>query len=60
MAIGADRIFLACGAIDSREQIAAGLTALVSFKFKLDPYNESHVLIFCNKKKDAIKVLRYD
>lgn len=59
MAAGADRIFLACGATDFRKQIA-GLTAMVSLQFKLDPYEESHVFIFCNKKKDAIKVLRYD
>ena len=59
MAAGADRIFLACGATDFRKQIA-GLTAMVSLQFDLDPYEESHVFIFCNKKKDAIKVLRYD
>lgn len=59
MAVGADRIFLACGATDFRKQIA-GLTAMVSLQSDLDPYEESHVFIFCNKKKDAIKVLRYD
>ena len=59
MAAGADRIFLACGATDFTKQIA-GLTAMVSLQFDLDPYEESHVFIFCNKKKDAIKVLRYD
>ena len=38
----------------------ASLTAMVSLQFKLDPYEEGYVFIFCNKKKDAIKVLRYD
>ena len=33
---------------------------MVSLQFKLDPYEEGYVFIFCNKKKDAIKVLRYD
>lgn len=33
---------------------------MVGLQFKLDPYEESHVFIFCNKKKDIIKVLRYD
>ena len=32
----------------------------MSLQFHLDPFQESHVFIFCNKKKDAIKVLRYD
>ena len=59
MACGASRIFLACGATDFRKQIT-GLTAMVSLQFKLDPFQESYVFIFCNKKKDAIKVLRYD
>lgn len=59
MTEGASRIFLACGATDFRKQIT-GLSAMVNLQFKLDPYQESYVFIFCNKKKDAIKVLRYD
>jgi transposase len=59
MAEGASHIYLACGTTDFRKQIQ-GLTALVSLQFHLDPFQESHVFIFCNKKKDAIKVLRYD
>ena len=56
---GADRIFLACGCTDFRKQIT-GLAGMVQIQFKLDPYQESYVFIFCNKKRDAIKVLRYD
>lgn len=59
MADGASHIFLACGPTDFRKQIS-GLTALVSLQFQLDPFLEGHVFIFCNKKKDSIKVLRYD
>lgn len=59
MANGAGHIFLACGPTDFRKQIS-GLAAMVSLQFKLDPFQESHVFIFCNKKKDSIKVLRYD
>lgn len=59
MADGASRIFLACGPVDFRKQIT-GLTAMVSLQFKLDPFQESYVFIFCNKKKDSIRVLRYD
>ena len=59
IAEGATRIFLACGATDFRKQIP-GLAATVSLSFKLDPYNGDCVFIFCNRKRDSIKVLRYD
>ena len=52
-------IFLVCGATDFRKQIP-GLAATVSLSFKLDPYNGDCVFIFCNRKRDSIKVLRYD
>ena len=55
----ASHIFLACGATDFRKQIP-GLVATVTLQFQLDPYNGSYVFIFCNRKRDAIKVLRYD
>ena len=56
---GASRIFLACGSTDFRKQIP-GLVAAVSTQFQLDPYQGDLVFIFCNKKRDSIKVLRYD
>lgn len=56
---GASRIFLACRSTDFRKQIS-GLIATVTLNFKLDPYNSSYVFIFCNRRKDSIKVLRYD
>ena len=56
---GASRIFLACGATDFRKQIP-GLIATVTMNFRLDPYNGSYVFIFCNRRRDSIKVLRYD
>ncbi len=59
IAEGASRIFLACGSTDFRKQIP-GLVAMVTLNFKLDPYNDDYVFIFCNRKRDAIKVLRYD
>ena len=37
-----------------------GLVAVVTLSFKLDPYNGDYVSIFCNRKRDSIKVLRYD
>ncbi len=52
-------IYIACGATDFRKQID-GLVALVNLQFKLDPFSDSCVFIFCNKRKNSIKVLRYD
>lgn len=52
-------IYIAVGPTDFRKQ-AKSLTSLVLSSFKLDPYDESYVFIFCNRKRDGIKVLRYD
>jgi len=54
-----DHIYLACGGTDFRKQIS-GLVAMVHMQFKLDPYNGSCAFIFCNKKWNGIKILRYD
>ena len=54
-----DHLFLACGSTDFRKQIS-GLVAMVYMQFKLDPYNGSCAFIFCNKKRNCIKILRYD
>ena len=59
IAEGASRIFLACGSTDFGKQIPR-LVAMVTLNFKLDPYNDDYVFIFCNRKRDTIKVLRYD
>lgn len=55
----AEHVCLAMGATDFRKQ-AASLVSMVSMQFGLDPFTESCVFIFCNKRKNAIKVLRYD
>ena len=54
-----EHIYIACQSTDFRKQID-GLVALVTMQFKLDPFSESCAFIFCNKRKNAIKVLRYD
>ena len=54
-----EHIYIACQSTDFRKQID-GLVVLVSMQFKLDPFSKSCVFIFCNKKKNSIKVLRYD
>ena len=59
IATGAEHILLACGETDFRRQID-GLAALVSLKYKLDPYSGTSLFIFCNKRRNSIKVLRWD
>ena len=55
----AEHIYIACDFTDFRKQIES-LSALVSLKFNLDPYTSKCIFIFCNKKKNSIKVLRWD
>lgn len=51
-------IYIAYGATDFRKQIPA-LCAEVRSRFKLNPY-KNVAFIFCNKKRNSIKVLCYD
>ncbi len=55
----AKHIFLAIGSTDFRKQISS-LVAMTQLQFNMDPFNSTSIFIFCNKKKDAIKILRYD
>jgi len=59
LACDADHVYLAMGATDFRKQ-AASLVPMVNMQFGLDPFTENCVFIFCNKRRNAIKVLRYD
>ncbi|SFR87078.1 IS66 family insertion sequence element accessory protein TnpB [Anaeromicropila populeti] len=52
-------VYLALGATDFRKQISS-LASLVQLQFGIDPFMESSLFIFCNKKRDSIKLLRYD
>jgi len=52
-------IYLAIGTTDFRKQIQ-GLTSIVQTQFGKDPFKESSIFIFCNRKRDSVKVLRYD
>ena len=51
-------IYIAYGATDFRKQISS-LCATVENKFKTSPYNHD-AFIFCNKKRNSIRVLCYD
>lgn len=55
----AQHIYLAVGPTDFRKQINS-LVSLVQLQFGTDPFLESSAFIFCNKKRDSVKVLRYD
>ena len=53
-----DNIYIAYGTTDFRKQ-ASALCSMVQDNFKMNPYNRS-AYIFCNKKRNSIKVLCYD
>lgn len=53
-----NQIYIAYGATDFRKQISA-LCNIVKNNFGENPYNGS-AYIFCNKKRNSIKVLCYD
>ena len=50
----ATHIYFACGATDFRKQTES-LASLVSAQFKLDPYLQDCVFVFCNKKEMQLK-----
>ena len=51
-------IYIAYGATDFRKQISS-LCAEIKSRFNLNPY-KNVAFIFCNKKRNSIKVLCYD
>ena len=51
-------IYIAYGATDFRKQIGS-LCTEVKARFNLNPYKNA-AFIFCNKKRNSIKVLCYD
>lgn len=55
----AEHIYLTCGATDFRKQIE-GLCAIVSLKYCLNPYSPVCVFLFCNKKRNCLKALRFE
>lgn len=59
IAYGAEHIYLALGATDFRKH-QNGLASLVSLKFKLDPHSGTSVFLFCNKRHNTLRALRWD
>ena len=58
-ASGFKKIYLATGYTDLRRGIE-GLSALVRFKFNLDPYDKDTIFLFCGKRCDRIKALIWE
>lgn len=56
--LGAERVYLACGATDMRKSID-GLAAVVQVRFQLDPFDAAW-FVFCNRGCDKLKILRWD
>ncbi|MDD4752917.1 MAG: IS66 family insertion sequence element accessory protein TnpB [Desulfitobacteriaceae bacterium] len=55
---GVDRVYLAVGPTDLRKSID-GLSLIVQESFNLDPFSR-HLFVFCNRKRDKIKILEWD
>lgn len=51
-------VYIAYGATDFRKQISS-LCSIIKDNFKMNPYNKT-AYIFCNKKRNSIRVLCYD
>ena len=51
------RVFLACGATSMKYSID-GLTAIVKYQFKLDPFS-NNLFVLCNRERNKIKVLHW-
>lgn len=54
-----NNIYLAYGATDFRKQIWS-LCSDITENFKVDAYRANTAFIFCNRKRNSIKVLCYD
>lgn len=55
---GIDNVYLAMDSTDLRKSID-GLSILVQESFNLDPFSRC-LFVFCNKKRDKIKILEWD
>ena len=58
-ASGFKKIYIAPGYTDLRRGIE-GLANIIRFQFKLDPYDENTIFLFCGKRCDRIKALIWE
>ena len=53
------RIFIACGYTDLRMGYVR-LMDLISYQFKLDPYDKNSLFLFCGRKANTIKAITFE
>lgn len=53
------KIYIACGYTDLRYGVD-GLASLIQEAFRLDPYDEGTLFLFCGRKSDRLKGLLWD
>lgn len=58
-ATGFKKIYIATGFTDLRRGID-GLTAIIKFKYKLDPFEANTIFLFCGRRSDRIKALLWE
>lgn len=58
-ASGFKHVYVACGYTDLRKGIDS-LAAIVMNNFKLDPFEEGNLFLFCGRRTDRIKALTYE
>ena len=58
-ATGFKHVYIACGYTDLRRGID-GLAGLIQQEFRMDPFEEGNLFLFCGRKTDRIKGLLYE
>lgn len=58
-ASGFKHIYIACGYTDLRKGID-GLAGIIQQEFRMDPFEEGSLFLFCGRRTDRIKALLYE
>lgn len=56
---GMKHVYIACGFTDLRKGIDS-LVTLITENFKLNPFEEGNLFLFCGRRTDRIKALLYE
>ena len=57
--LGVRKIYIACGYTDLRYGVD-GLASLIQYQFRLDPFDEGTLFLFCGRRADRIKALLWE